>query len=162
MKRPRSLSSSSKSRSSEARVVVSYVVTEKVVSLILEEEWKHGEYHGTEGCSLKNMAEILFPEQIKTTPPRQCDLILREIGDLSTELSTIEWYECMQKRRDFLHKEWWDYISCVFFPLVSETGSRRVLVGTVVHHWASELLFREESLSRLSLIVSTTVVDTFE
>ncbi len=63
MKHLRSLSSSSKPRSSETRVVVSYVVTEKVVSLILEEEWKHGEYHGTEGCSLKNMAEILFPKK---------------------------------------------------------------------------------------------------
>jgi hypothetical protein len=66
MKRPRSLSSSSKPRSSEARVVVSYVVTEKVVSLILEEEWKHGEYHGTEGMFVEEHAEILFPHEKKT------------------------------------------------------------------------------------------------
>jgi hypothetical protein len=43
------------------------------------------------GCSLKNMPKFFSPDEKKPTPPRQCDLILREIGDLSTVLSTIEW-----------------------------------------------------------------------
>jgi len=102
--------------------------------LILEEKWKHGEYHGTEGCSLKNMAEILFPEFSKPTPPRQCDLILREIGDLSTELSTIEWVRTHTEEKRLSTQGVMRLHHCVFFPLVSETRSRRVLVGTVVHH----------------------------